>query len=101
HDARAHVDALADVALAADARALADLGVMPHPRPGRDASVARDDGGVGDRCRTRLRLRRRHARTASGRYATRAPPERSERIPASSPRTTRRPPVASLRGFLP
>src|SRR5439155_878508 len=79
HDARAHVDALADVALAADARALADLGVMPHPRSGRDASVARDHGGIGDRCRTRLRLRRRHARTASGRYTTRAPPERSER----------------------
>src|SRR5947207_14358717 len=44
---------------------------------------------------------RRHARTASSRYATRAPPDRRERMASSSTRTTMRPASPSVRGFFP
>src|SRR5438093_3622646 len=61
------------------------------------AHVRADDRGRVDR----RRRARAHARTTSRRYATRAPPERSDRMASSSTRTTWRPASPSLRGFAP
>src|SRR5438552_8087771 len=67
-----------------------------------DASLAEADVRRNDRGGMHRRLHAgAHARTGSSRYATRAPPDRSDRIASSSTRTTVRPASPSLRGFLP
>src|SRR5438552_3476186 len=66
------------------------------------ASLAQTDVRRNDRGRVHRRLGAgAHARTGSSRYATRAPPDRSDRMASSRTRTTVRPASPSLRGFLP
>src|SRR5438067_1003897 len=75
----------------ADERVLAD-----------HASLAQSDVRRNDRGGVHRRLGAgAHARTGSSRYATRAPPDRSDRMASSRTRTTVRPASPSLRGFLP
>src|SRR5437667_203251 len=78
--------------IANDDRARADHRVPADLEAGDDDRAGRDDRGGGDH---------RATASAGAAYGTRAPPERSERIPASRTRTTRRPASPSLRGFLP
>src|SRR5438093_1095202 len=77
-------------------------GIADDERVRRDIASdarARPDDRVG--CDYRGGSDQRATASAGAAYGTRAPPERSERMPASRTRTTRRPASPSLRGFLP
>src|SRR5438876_41558 len=96
-DDRARPDDQLELAFLLAARRTADDRVLADDAPLTESDVRRDHrGGVHRRRRTGA-----HARTGSSRYATRAPPDRSDRIASSSTRTTMSPASPSLRGFLP
>src|SRR5438552_7644848 len=81
---------------------LAARGASHDPVLADNASLAEADVRRNDRGGMHGRLHAgAHTRTGSSRYATRAPPDRSDRIASSSTRTTVRPASPSLRGFLP
>src|SRR5438105_856211 len=96
-DERARTDDELELAIFLAARSASQDRVLAD-----DASLAQPDVRRDDRGRVHRRLEAgAHARTGSSRYATRAPPDRSDRMASSRTRTTVRPASPSLRGFLP